>query len=141
MTILHRTRLVALADVRLRLVPLLFTALFVQIAITAVFTDWNDTLLRVLHLGSYVLLGVFLWANRRITGIPLVANSARADSTCCRASGAVGARSAQGNPASATASRAQSATAVLPEPTSPCSRRCIGRRRPRSSRIVSSAAR
>ena len=66
-------KLVALADVRLRLVPLLFTALFVQIAITAVFTDWNDTLLRALHLASYVLLGVFLWANRRITGIPLVA--------------------------------------------------------------------
>lgn len=66
-------RLVAMADVRLRMVPVLFTALFVQIAITAVFPDWNDALLRVLHLGSYVLLGVFLWANRRITGIPVVA--------------------------------------------------------------------
>ena len=66
-------RLVALADARLRMVPVLFTALFVQIAITAVVPHWNDTLLRVLHIASYVLLAVFLWANRRITGIPIVA--------------------------------------------------------------------
>jgi hypothetical protein len=66
-------KLVALADVRLRMVPVLFTALFVQIAIMAVFPDGHDGLLRVLHLGSYALLGVFLWANRRIFGIPVVA--------------------------------------------------------------------
>ncbi len=46
---------------------------------------------------------------------------------CCAASTSVGASSAACPPASMAASIARRATTVLPEPTSPCSSRCIGR--------------
>jgi hypothetical protein len=69
-------RIGALADVRLRMVPLLFTALIVQILVTSVVTDWNDTLLRALHLGTYAVLLFVLWANRRIPGMWVIAAGA-----------------------------------------------------------------
>ena len=53
---------------------------------------------------------------------------------CCAASTSVGASSAAWPPASTAASMARRATTVLPEPTSPCSSRCIGTSRPSSSR-------
>ena len=48
------------------------------------------------------------------------------DRRCCAASTSVGASSAACPPESTTVSIARSATMVLPEPTSPCSSRCIG---------------
>ena len=54
---------------------------------------------------------------------------------CCWASTSVGASIAACPPASTTASIARSATIVLPEPTSPWSRRCIGCSVARSSKI------
>ena len=48
------------------------------------------------------------------------------DRWCCAARTSVGASSAAWPPASMAASMARSATTVLPEPTSPCSSRCIG---------------
>ena len=48
------------------------------------------------------------------------------DRWCCWASTSVGASSAAWPPESTTRSIARSATTVLPEPTSPWSRRCIG---------------
>jgi len=54
------------------------------------------------------------------------------------ASTSVGANSAAWPPPSMTLSIASNATTVLPEPTSPCSSRCIGRVRPRSCVISSS---
>ena len=45
---------------------------------------------------------------------------------CCSARISVGAISAHCQPASMTTAAASAATTVLPEPTSPCSRRCIG---------------
>ena len=55
---------------------------------------------------------------------------------CCWASTSVGASSAAWPPESTTVSIARSATTVLPEPTSPCSSRCIGWVRARSAAIV-----
>ena len=52
---------------------------------------------------------------------------------CCSASVSVGAISAACRPCSTARSIACSATTVLPEPTSPMSRRCIGRARARSA--------
>ena len=69
--------------------------------------------------------------------------SSRSDATvsrCWRARRSVGASSAAWRPASAAAARAHAATAVLPEPTSPWTRRSIGTGRARSSRISSRAA-
>ncbi len=56
----------------------------------------------------------------------------RASRWCCRASRSVGASRAAWRPSSAAAARAQAATAVLPEPTSPWTRRSIGTARARS---------
>ena len=54
---------------------------------------------------------------------------------CCSASVSVGAMSAPCRPFSTARSSAYSATTVLPEPTSPCSSRCIGTVRARSASI------
>ena len=54
---------------------------------------------------------------------------------CCAANTSVGARSAACPPLSTTASMARRATIVLPEPTSPCSKRCIGCPAAKSSSI------
>ena len=54
---------------------------------------------------------------------------------CCSARISVGAISAHCQPASIARAAASAATTVLPEPTSPCSRRCIGTSRPRSASI------
>ena len=60
---------------------------------------------------------------------------------CCSASVSVGAISAPWRSCSTARSIAYSATTVLPEPTSPISRRCIGRSPARSASIASSARR
>ena len=73
----------------------------------------------------------------RITAIPRSSSSAADASRCWRARRSVGASSAACRPSSAAAASAQAATAVLPEPTSPWTRRSIGTARARSSRISS----
>ena len=61
--------------------------------------------------------------------VPACAKSPRSFSIvlkCCDAKTSVGASSAACPPDSITESMARSAITVLPEPTSPCSKRCIG---------------
>ena len=60
---------------------------------------------------------------------------------CCAASTSVGASSAAWPPASTTWAMARSATTVLPDPTSPCSSRCIGCSRPISAASASPTSR
>ena len=66
-------RIGRLAEVQFRWAPLLFAALALQMAIVAVVPGWNDALLRTVHLGTYGMLLTFLWVNRRISGILIVA--------------------------------------------------------------------
>ena len=66
-------RIGRLADVRLRWPALLFAALALQMVIVAVVPGWNDALLRTVHLATYAMLGAFLWVNRRLRGIGIVA--------------------------------------------------------------------
>lgn len=70
---LARGRLSALADVELRKPGLAGAAIVVQILIVSVFPGelggWSEPL----HILSYVLLGAFAWANRRLVGVPVVA--------------------------------------------------------------------
>jgi hypothetical protein len=66
-------RIGRLAEVRLRAAPLLFAALALQIFVLFVVPGWNDTLLRAVHLGTYGMLFTFLWVNRRMPGIWIVA--------------------------------------------------------------------
>ncbi len=67
-----------------------------------------------------------------VSAPPSIPPSARSPSrfrsvrACCAASTSVGASSAAWPPASTTCSIARTDTTVLPEPTSPCSSRCIG---------------
>jgi hypothetical protein len=65
-------RLGALAEIRLRAVWAVLLAAAIQVAITQM-AGGSHELHVVLHVLSYVLDGYFLFANRRLTGVPLVA--------------------------------------------------------------------
>src|SRR3954471_4494980 len=66
-------RLSGLAELRLRRGGALAAALGLQLAITTVAADGSAVLHSAAHLASYVLAGWFVWANRRVAGMPLVA--------------------------------------------------------------------
>jgi hypothetical protein len=74
-----------------------------------------------------------------VTSWPSGPSSAVSVAACWRASRSVGASSAAWPPVSATNAMAAAATAVLPEPTSPCNSRSIGRAFARSDRTAASA--
>lgn len=65
-------RLRRLAGVRLRLTWLVGLALVIQIVVIEVFTrpQW---LLGAVHVGTYLAAGAFLWANRRVPGMVVLA--------------------------------------------------------------------
>jgi Family of unknown function (DUF5317) len=65
-------RLGALAEIRVRAVWAVLLAAAIQVAITQI-AGGSHELHVVLHVLSYVLDGYFLFANRRLTGVPLVA--------------------------------------------------------------------
>ena len=65
-------RLGALAEIRVRAVWAVLLAAAIQVAITQM-AGGSHELHVVLHVLSYVLDGYFLFANRRLTGVPLVA--------------------------------------------------------------------
>ena len=81
-------RLGALAEVRLRLPWALPAALALQVVALDVpgVPDW---LRRLLHVGSYLVAGLFLLANRELPGIPLVALGAAANLLAIAANGGV----------------------------------------------------
>lgn len=62
----------ALAEVRFRRLWLLFTALGLQILIISVIAGAPAGLLSTLHLGTYLMAGVFVISNRDIPGVLLV---------------------------------------------------------------------
>jgi hypothetical protein len=66
-------RLSALADVQLRRPSLAVAAIAVQVLIVSILPGslggWSEPL----HVLSYLLLGAFAWANRRLAGVPIVA--------------------------------------------------------------------
>jgi hypothetical protein len=66
-------RLGALADVRLRAGWLLLAALAIQIVIISIVPGWSENVHNVAHLVSYGLLAGFLFANRRLPYMWLIA--------------------------------------------------------------------
>jgi hypothetical protein len=62
----------ALADVRLRGTPVVAAALGVQILIVSVLPGLSPDAFRVVHAGTYALLGCFLWLNRRLPGVWII---------------------------------------------------------------------
>jgi hypothetical protein len=63
----------ALADLRFARAWTLPAALAIQVLVISVWPSGPERLLQVLHLGSYALAGWFLFANRRTTGLALIA--------------------------------------------------------------------
>lgn len=63
----------ALAELQLRGRGLLVLALLLQVLAISVLRDPPHQLAAGLHVTSYVLAGAFLWANRRLPGLPLTA--------------------------------------------------------------------
>jgi Family of unknown function (DUF5317) len=66
-------KLSRLADLRFRGVPLLAGALAVQILVISVWRSPDPAVAATLHVLTYALAAAFLWWNRRIAGVPLVA--------------------------------------------------------------------
>ncbi len=82
-------RLRALADTRLHRARWLGAALVVQIVVVSVLPNLPVLLAAALHIASYALAGVFLWSNRTITGLWLVALGTASNSLAILANGGV----------------------------------------------------
>src|SRR5215213_10142067 len=74
-----RGRLGALADVRLRGTGLVAIALGAQVVVVSVIPGELDGIHAPVHLATYGLLAAFLWLNRTIPGMVLVALGAAAN--------------------------------------------------------------
>jgi hypothetical protein len=61
-----------LGDLHIRALPVLLSALLVQVLVTVTFTAAPAVLLAALHVVSYVAAGYVLWANRRVPGLWLI---------------------------------------------------------------------
>src|SRR5215210_9101686 len=70
---LARGRLSALADVELHKPGLAGAAIALQIVIVSILPGHLGPFGEPLHVLSYLLLGAFAWANRRLTGLPVIA--------------------------------------------------------------------
>ncbi len=68
-------RLIRLADVHVRNLPLIMSTLLVQIVIIELLPG-PQWLLRVIHVGTYVTAGWFIWSNWRIPGAVMMASGA-----------------------------------------------------------------
>jgi Family of unknown function (DUF5317) len=66
-------RLGALADVPLRRSGLAVAAILIQIVVISLLPGGAHAIHTALHISSYVLLGAFAFANRRLTGLPIAA--------------------------------------------------------------------
>jgi hypothetical protein len=68
-----RRRLVRLACVRIKRLWLVWLALLDQVLVISILPSRPHTLLAVAHVLSYALAGLFLWSNRRLPGLWLIA--------------------------------------------------------------------
>ncbi|HXD64803.1 MAG TPA: DUF5317 domain-containing protein [Solirubrobacteraceae bacterium] len=65
-------RLGRLASIRLRATWVPVVALAIQVLITTVIPDGHEGLHKAVHIATYVLIGVFLWSNRRLPGVKVI---------------------------------------------------------------------
>jgi hypothetical protein len=65
-------RLTRLADIRLRGTWIPIGALAVQVVITVIAADGSPVAHRAAYIATYVLIGAFLWFNRRLPGIKVI---------------------------------------------------------------------
>src|SRR3954447_69438 len=84
-----RGRLSALADLPLRASALALAAVAIQVVVISVLPTGDHTVHTTLHLASYVLLGAFAFANRRIAGVPIIALGGLSNFVAIAANGGV----------------------------------------------------
>ena len=65
-------RLGRLASIRLRGTWVPVVALAIQVLITTIIPDGHEGLHKAVHIATYVLIGVFLWSNRRLPGVKVI---------------------------------------------------------------------
>lgn len=87
-----------LAQLRLRWLWLAPLALALQVVIVTIAPGGNHVLHAAVHVATYVLIGIFLWANRRIAGATVIGLGALANTVAIVANAGT-------MPASATAQR------------------------------------
>jgi len=81
--------LAALADVRLRGAWLVALALGVQILIVSVLPGLSPAVFKPVHAATYGLLGCFLWLNRGLSGVWIIAVGGLANAVAIVANGGV----------------------------------------------------
>ena len=86
---LARGRLSALADVKLRRPGLAGAAIAIQIVIVSILPGSLGPFAEPLHITSYLLLGGFAWANRRLAGVPIIALGGLLNFVCITVNGGV----------------------------------------------------
>jgi hypothetical protein len=69
-------RLRRLGDLRIRALWLGPLALALQLMVTTVSPGGNHALHASIHIGTYVMIAVFLWANRQLPGVAVIAAGA-----------------------------------------------------------------
>jgi len=109
----------ALADVRLRGSAVVAVALGVQILIVSVLPGLSPDVFRVVHAGTYALLGWFVWLNRRLPGAWIIGLGGLANAIAIVANGGVmpadpGALATAGLPAEKAGEFANSAAVHAP---------------------------
>jgi hypothetical protein len=62
-----------LAELRLHGLWIPVLALALQVVITTIAPDGLQSLHNEIHISTYALLGLFLWTNRRLPGVPIMA--------------------------------------------------------------------
>ena len=90
-------RLAAVARMRIRALWAPIAALALQVLIVSIVPGGNHGLHSDLHIATYAMIGGFLFANRRLPGVPLIAAGAAANALAIIANGGVmpAARAAQ----------------------------------------------
>lgn len=91
-------KLSLITRVRIRGLWIPVLALALQVLITVVVTEGNRSLHDQVHIATYVLLVAFLWLNRRLPGVPIMALGTLANALVITLNGGV-------MPAAATAER------------------------------------
>lgn len=65
-------RLSRLASIRVRGTWVPVIALACQVLIITIFPDGSPAIHKAVHVGTYVMIGVFLWCNRRLPGVKVI---------------------------------------------------------------------
>jgi hypothetical protein len=78
-----------LAGLELRCLWLAPVALGLQVVIVTIAPNGNVTLHALVHIGTYLMIGLFLWVNRNIPGVPVIGLGTLSNATAIVANGGV----------------------------------------------------